>query len=372
VDEVTIAYGLLPKKIGQDENPRSGFSVLVQFVDDLEARLERSTQAYRVLSGLDSAEPRDTVEAPIPDWSGSGTVYGRGLKRLDLPPSRDPLTPPVSTEIVPEAWSLPDLEALPETIRTLVLHWNGELLSAEQVKTLLRFRGLESLQALEADGDDATLCALAALPALKSLRVRATKLTDRGMEALRPLSKLTRLEIVGAGLLTSEGLRPVGELKSLVALRITFCPGIGDAGVRIVSGLGGLEDLDLFVPGRITDEGLAAVAKLPGLKRLRLEELKEVTVAGWSALARTPTLRDLTIYWCPLGDAGLAELARLKDLEILAVYQGRKEEGPITDEGVLKLQGLTNLRRLFLNGTQVTLEGMKALQARLPGQFAAH
>jgi hypothetical protein len=385
IEEVVITFGIIPDKNHQREELPSGFHILVQSVDDLEARLERPSSAFTVVSGLEPLRihgkepvdpryvPKDTVEPPSPNWSKSKTVFGRGLKRLDLPPSRDPLGErSLPKEIVPEAWSVPDVEALPDTIRAIRLNWNGELLSEEQAKTLARFRSLETLQSVEADADDATCSALLALPGLKSLSIRATKLTDRGLESLRPSSTLRHLEISGAALLSDEGLRPLGALKSLVSLELRYCPKITDQGVHALSELKELEELVLWETGRITEDGLSALARLPRLKKFGLAMQKAMPVSGWRGLAKAPALRDLTIYWCSLGDDGLAALGKLKDLEILSYYRGGDDEPGITDQGVLPLEGLTNLRRLFLNNTQVTLEGIKALQARLPGRWVSH
>ncbi len=60
-------------------------------------------------------------------------------------------------------------------------------------------------------------------------------------------------------------------------------------------------------------------------------------------------------------DAGLARIAGLTQLQDL-----RLNVTNITNAGLAQLAGLTELQRLELNGTQVTDEGVKKIQQALP------
>jgi hypothetical protein len=61
-------------------------------------------------------------------------------------------------------------------------------------------------------------------------------------------------------------------------------------------------------------------------------------------------------------DAGLKEVARLKNLQELSLYATR-----VTDMGLKELAGLTNLRALDLSKAKVTGAGLKELRKALPG-----
>src|SRR6185295_16806925 len=155
--------------------------------------------------------PQDTVEAPVTVSSGSKTSIGVGLKRLDLPVPRDFSTNGFpETEIVPEAWSKPDLDALPETIRGLRVVGNfrsnplmsslerkfptirglrvvGNFLSSEDIKGLERFRRVETLQFRPGNLDREHI---------------PCKVTDRAVQLLGIFPDLKHLEIREAALLT--------------------------------------------------------------------------------------------------------------------------------------------------------------------------
>ncbi|MBI3854336.1 MAG: hypothetical protein HY293_01455 [Planctomycetes bacterium] len=378
LDGIEMTYG--PIRDRWSESIPQGFHIRVHCVDHPEGRIRTFRGYFSVSSGLDPAEthagvslnsgvfiPKDTTGG-VRSWGSNGSgPSGHGLRRLDLPSPREPFFyMGYSKEILSEAWSLPDLAALPAGIRKLRVR--GAFLSDDGVKELARFTSLETLHLCESGFGDGAVPALAALPALSSLCIRAEKMTDRGFEQLKGLAKLRRLEISRAALMTDEGAGHIGALKSLTFLELHGGKKISDQALQALSGLDNLEEFDFGGQSSITDAGLVAIARLPKLRSLRLSELKEVTPAGWKALARAPALRELHFTYCSLDDAGLAALAGIKDVEFLAFYQWR-EEGKITDEGLLSLKGLKNLRRLNIYSKPVTLEGMKALGDQLPGRY---
>ena len=62
-----------------------------------------------------------------------------------------------------------------------------------------------------------------------------------------------------------------------------------------------------------------------------------------------------------IDDRCLTVLSHLKSLEVVEL----SEEG-ITDAGLARLQGLTQLKHLYLKNTRVTDAGVKALEKALP------
>jgi hypothetical protein len=383
VDTIEITYGPIHDR--RSETIPWGFHVRVTCVDHVEARIRTFTRSFSVASGLDPERMRDGSEtapgafvprdivAGIRPWGGSGSCTSagwHGLQRLDLTTSRrTSFWMGYSKELVPEAWSAPDLAALPDTVRTLRVR--GTHLTTEELQALTRFRGLEKIHLCENDFGEGVIAILSQLPALSFLCLRAGGINDQGVARLRELSTLTELELSSASKLTDQGLAEIGTLKKLRRLEIRGCRQVTDKGLHALAGLENLEELDFWLSAAITDEGLAGLARLPRLRFAELSDLKSVTPAGWAALAKAPSLRELYFNYCALDDDGLAELGKIKDLEFLAYYQ-HQQTGKITDQGLLHLKGLANLRRLHIYSKPVTAEGMKALEDQLPGRWVRY
>jgi hypothetical protein len=139
---------------------------------------------------------------------------------------------------------------------------------------------------------DATLAAFARLKSLATLSAPSDGVTAAGMKALAKLPKLTSLRLAGKELPPDAA----AELKGLTALKELYLSvgPLPEAGMKALGALDRLEVLQLgrFKPG--ADKVIPHVAKLTKLRTLDL------------------TFSDLT-------DAGLAELAKLKDLTELKV-----------------------------------------------------
>ena len=63
-----------------------------------------------------------------------------------------------------------------------------------------------------------------------------------------------------------------------------------------------------------------------------------------------------------IGDAGLAHLKEMKDLEYLNLYATS-----VTDKGLKHLAGLTKLKNVYVWQSKVTEAGMKELEKQIPG-----
>ena len=114
---------------------------------------------------------------------------------------------------------------------------------------------------------------------------------------------------------------------------------------------------------QMTDAGLKELAGLKSLQALVLYNTK-VTDAGLKELAGLKNLQSLNLGWTKVTDAGLKELAGLKSLQSLNLGWTK-----VTDAGLKELAGLKSLQTLYLEATQVTdaglkeLAGLKSLQA---------
>jgi hypothetical protein len=72
-------------------------------------------------------------------------------------------------------------------------------------------------------------------------------------------------------------------------------------------------------------------------------------------------LRRLSLQRSRVTDAGVRNIAQLKDLEELFLTGA-----PITDESVPALASLTKLRTLSVTDTEITDEGLRRLRQALP------
>jgi Leucine-rich repeat (LRR) protein len=83
------------------------------------------------------------------------------------------------------------------------------------------------------------------------------------------------------------------------------------------------------------------------------------TEADLKYLQGLTNLKSLYIEWSPLTDAGLQHLKRLRTLKILSIRNAK-----ITDKGLGQLKGLTGLRELHLSGTLTTAAGLNRLSLK--------
>lgn len=112
---------------------------------------------------------------------------------------------------------------------------------------------------------------------------------------------------------------------------------------------------------QVGDQDLAALADLaPVLVWLNLSRTA-VTDAGLERLAGLTELRRLHLAGTAVGDAGVRHLQGLGKLDYLNLYGSK-----VGDAGLAALGGLVALRKLFVWETPVTEAGAKALADKLP------
>ena len=103
------------------------------------------------------------------------------------------------------------------------------------------------------------------------------------------------------------------------------------------------------------DAGLKELAELKNLQVLDLT-YTGVTDAGMKDLAGLKNLQTLWLSGTGVADAGLRELAGLNSLQALYL-----DDTKVTDTGTKELAGLKNLQTLDLHGTSVADPGLKKL-----------
>jgi Leucine-rich repeat (LRR) protein len=262
-------------------------------------------------------------------------------------------------------------------------------------ETLLdQLRGLnnvERLQVPDIQVSDSFLDRLAQLPVAKTrlwkILISGAKLTDAGMAHLKRFPKLTWFGIQLHGdvrLITDAGLNSLQEVPTL---QFAILGGrFTDAGLKHLEKLRELQELRIKSDG-VTGAGVAALQKeLPKCKivwdgndspdrkaaewvlsiggSVTINDGQDREIKAAKDLPAGPwTLRVVDLHDNPkVTDAGLKELARLKQLQWLHLYQTK-----VTDAGLKELAALKNLHTLDLRDTKVTDAGLKELRKALPG-----
>ena len=297
------------------------------------------------------------------------------------------------------------LKSLPAL--TELSNWSGGVTDLD----LQRISQLENLTKLWVQKSDVTDDGLASVGKMKRLTnvsfFKCPKITDKGVEhlagltdleylfldnddgltthalsQLRPLTKLTRLEIDAIQVIDNDHLACLADFKSLECLSVdsSRLDDTGAAHLAAVASLSALTisgtlitdaGLDRFVNlqrleslglGRtaISDAGLAKLRPLTRLKSLGLGETA-ISDGGMSVLEAFSNLTQLDLSNTPVTDEGIKHIAGLRQLEMVEL-----EKTQITDEGLNYLTGLSKLQFLNLGGTAVTPEGAGKLKAAIP------
>jgi Leucine-rich repeat (LRR) protein len=165
---------------------------------------------------------------------------------------------------------------------------------------------------------------------------------------------------------------------------------ISDRGLRALKSAPAIEDLNLYFAEQITDEGAAVVKNWKHLKSLNLRGTK-ITDATLEFLASVPTLESLDIGWAQITDTGLEHLTALTNLRRLTMGgnkltdtalqflgqmpqleyldiggQQRTDSGLwsllLTEAGMQSIGAVTELRELRMDGAGVNAHGLEALK----------
>lgn len=249
--------------------------------------------------------------------------------------------------------------------------------------TDLHIRYLEGLTRLKSltlwGGDapftDATLASVGKLSGLEEFHLIMIGLdfTDVGMERLRGLKNLKKIEYTGTSAfnVNGVGMRYLGSLPSLESLKgvglfsdglkaLASCRNLKYLNVRLgrlgerwggspadvghLAALGSLEELDVSGRG-LLDEDIARLASLSRLKRLNVST-GELTERGWASIGELGQLESLNMSAGEITDHSLASVGKLRKLESLNIRGNDKSR--VTKRGLNHLNQLTNLQELYL------------------------
>jgi hypothetical protein len=120
---------------------------------------------------------------------------------------------------------------------------------------------------------------------------------------------------------------------------------------------------EVVLGGKTTDDVLANLTDLPHLERLILQCALRVTDDGLVHLEGLRQLKFLWFGYSNITDNGLVHLKDLSNLEELFVGVHRSEFG---SDGLVHLRRLKNLRTLTLLRTKVTQNALDDLKTYLP------
>ena len=151
--------------------------------------------------------------------------------------------------------------------------------------------------------------------------------------------------------ITDSDMPRLAELHDLRRLDISLTR-ISDRGLRALKTAGSIEDLNLYFAEQVSDESTAIFRNWKHLKRLNLRGTK-ITDSTLEILEGVPSLEWLDIGWAQITDTGLDHLSSLNNLRSLSMG-GNK----LTGSALQVLRQLPQLEYLDIGGTQRTDSGL--------------
>jgi len=276
-------------------------------------------------------------------WTDSGLTHLRGLENLEEISFYPPGRPGKGFDTV---LRLPKLKMLASiTLRDVHL---ARLKLAKNLKALM----LQQCEQISNNG----LKHLAHVPNLEYLDFYHTNITDAGVEHLRPLQSLKRINLrvnrpPGAKepSITTKSARVLAEIPSLEWVEFSTVKG-GDDFLKEIAKLPNLQCLMIGGHrkfGMFTDAGCEHLSQLKKLDRLVISGL-EVSEVGTESLAKLDSLRSVHLLINGMSNEAIANLSGLKRLEHLAISSGPKKG--VAFSGLSELNGLTRLKSLTYYG----------------------
>jgi internalin A len=230
---------------------------------------------------------------------------------------------------------------------------------------LSKLQTLAKLQAFEFVPfglNDANTRALAEFPQLASLKID-TSATGQTFQKLSSLTRLTGVDLsLGRGDING-AVRELAAYKHLNRLRLADNNRLSPGMLQKLGQLPELTELDLDVFGIDNgQEPIAGLTECKHLTRLRLTatSLKPADIDEILKL-KNLKLFDLSHTW----DAavGLHRLFGLKNLEEFDIYSSTSYGNGLTDDDLVGLEGLSNLKALQLSGNAITDNGLGPIAA---------
>lgn len=174
--------------------------------------------------------------------------------------------------------------------------------------------------------------------------------TDDTLEIIsEKFTDLKGLDLSFSKKITDEGLKSLSKLSHLTSLDLSWNEQITDAGIGVV-GESSTKLKSLYLNSLpITNKSLQSISKLTNLTTLSLHKCTNITSEAFTYLINLPlTALRISSFGDRLQDEDLktvGQLGNLKSLNLSYSY--------ITEEGLLHLKGLKNLKFITLGGCPI-------------------
>src|SRR4051812_4515184 len=163
-----------------------------------------------------------------------------------------------------------------------------------------------------------------------------------------------------ASWVTDSDMPRLAHMQDLRVLDLSLTR-VSDRGLRALKTAPNIEELNLYFAEKITDEGASVVKNWKHLKKLNLRGTK-ITDSTLEILAGVPTLEWLDVGWAETTDTGFEHLAALTNLKWLTMG-GNK----LTDTALQFLRQMPQLEYLDISGQQRTDSGLWSLMVTETG-----
>jgi len=194
--------------------------------------------------------------------------------------------------------------------------------------------------------------------------LRASWITDSDMPALARMPDLKRLDL-SLTRISDRGLRALKTVQGIEDLNLYFAEQVGDEGAVVLRNWKRLKRLNLRGT-KITDSTLEMLEGAPAIEWLDIG-WSQITDTGLDHLSALTHLRWLTMGGNKLTDTALQFLRQVPQIEYLDVGgTQRTDSGPwsllLNDAGVQAIASVTELQELRLNGTNITARQLAILK----------
>lgn len=258
-----------------------------------------------------------------------------------------------------KAYSAGDLRTLNSNIQALTVE--SREIYGEDFAALARFAKLSVLDLVNCEGlRDEDLRHLSGLAELKKIKLSGEIIHGDGFKHLQGLSKLTHLSLASSKRLTDQGVAELAKLKHLTYLSLHWSSELTDAQLVKISELFNLKEFSIWGSQRITDKGLGSILALENLEAFKCSHSSEVSAKGIEELKSLKQLNQITLGYMSQLDDVMIPLTKIKSLEYVTIH-GLK----ITDKSIQQFRKLPNLKRVYLDGCDVTKAGVENLKSGL-------
>lgn len=161
--------------------------------------------------------------------------------------------------------------------------------------------------------------------------------------------------------ISTKGLQYIKDFHSLEYLYLPTR--IDDSTMIFISRFKSLKGLYFSRTGQVTDDGLAALQQLPNLEEITFDGLRKITAMSLRQLSKIPSLKKLAFHGHSFHDRQFTDegLIYLRDMPQLKTLM--LDDTNITDSGLQFFSNLQQLEELGLFNTPVTDAGIPHLIA---------